>query len=343
MKIKNFLLNKKVSVIWVIFIPLMSMVLLSSFMMNRGFLPVSTEVATKPSVTVADCPVNMDQIRENKSAFVKPLLLTDVLIQDRSMSSLKSQLENYISQKISSNTFQIASIYVRKLDNGSYISINGNELYNPASLMKVAYLITYLKEAETKPSLLQKKIFFDKHFQEGNNQNIVSFSLKEKHNYTISDLLQAMIVYSDNDATALLQQNINSTIFKKLFVDLQLPAPPLQGEYFIGASDYAKFLRVLYSSTYLDAAFSEFAISLMLRSTFNEGICSTLDPSIPVAHKFGERVLNNVAQLHEFGIVYYNNSPYLIGVMVKGNSLAPLKQSLGEISGIVFKYMQSPS
>ena len=61
------------------------------------------------------------------------------------------------------------------------------------------------------------------------------------------------------------------------------------------------------------------------------------------AAKFGERILNSVAQLHEFGIIYYNNAPYLIGVMTKGNNLAPLKQAMGDLSGMVFRYMKTSS
>jgi len=100
---------------------------------------------------------------------------------------------------------------------------------------------------------------------------------------------------------------------------------------------------VSYTSSFLSPAASEYAINLLLQSSFKEGICRPLDPKIPVAYKFGERVLNSVAQLHVFGIVHYNNSPYLIGVMTKGNNLSPLKDTMGEISGIVFNYVQANS
>ncbi len=343
LKIKHLLLEKKIPVIWVLVLIIGGFFAMTSFVMNKQSALLAARQNPISEPAEKDCAVSMDQIREKRSAFIKPLLLTDVIIQDRSMSGLRTELQRFITQKVSNNTLQVASVYVRKMDNGAYISINENELFNPASLMKIAYLISYLKEEDLSPGKLQKKLYFDTHFKEGNNQNIVNFQLKEKSYYTISALLNAMIAYSDNDATALLMQNMNNSIFTKLFSDLQLPPPPQQGEYFIGTEDYAKFLRILYSSTYLKAGSSEYAINLLLKSTFKDGICSTLDPNIPVAHKFGERVLNNVAQLHEFGIVYYNNTPYLIGVMTKGGNLEPLKQTMGEISRIVYGYMQTNS
>ena len=340
---RHLLFEKRVPVIWVVVLAIVSIGSLSSFVLiQKNRTEKNTPVGVTTTV-VNDCISNMDQIREKRSRYIKPLLLTDVVVQDRAMSGLRTELQSYINQKVSANALQVASVYVRKMDNGSHLIINENEVFNPASLMKIAYLISYLEEEDLNPGKLQKRLYFDKHYTGGNNQNIVDFQLKEHSYYTVAELMHAMIVNSDNDATTVLMQNLNNTIFQKLFTDLQLPPPPMQGEYFIGTADYAKFFRVLYSSTYLSVKSSEYAIELLLKSSFKDGICSTLDPKIPVAHKFGERVLNSVAQLHECGIVYFNDSPYLICVMSKGNSLDPLKKVMGEISSLVFQYMKTNS
>lgn len=336
MKIKSLLFNVRVPLIWLLVVLVTSVgLVLSSFVNNKNAKP-STQSSAPP---VVDCDANMDLLRQKKSAFVKPLLLSDLLVQDRKMSNLKSELSAYLNQKQKANIITGASVYIRKLNSGSWIAINENEMYNPASLMKVAYLITFLKESESNPGLLSKKVYFNEHFTKGNNQNIVDFKLQEKRFYTIRELLEAMIVYSDNDATGLLTQNLNQQRFHKLFEDLGLQKPSTTGEYFINASEYARFFRILYNATYLNPENSELAVQLLLNSTFREGICKNLDPSIPVAHKFGERIINNVAQLHEFGIVYYRNEPYLIGVMGKANSLTPLKEMVSDVSGMVYAYM----
>ena len=55
-----------------------------------------------------------------------------------------------------------------------------------------------------------------------------------------------------------------------------------------------------------------------------------------MAHKFGERIIGNKIQFHEFGIVYIKNNPYLIGVMTKGASLKQLIEIVAEISRITY-------
>src|SRR6187549_2313828 len=133
-----------------------------------------------------------------------------------------------------------------------------------------------------------------------------------------------MVQYSDNDATLLLSQNMNVGIYNQVFVDLDLPPPPTAGEYFISALDFSKFFRVLYNASYLSPEYSEFALKLLTQSTFSDGIRAGVDGNIKIAHKFGERVIGNKAQMHEFGIVFYDGSPYLLGVLTKGSNLKEL-------------------
>ena len=208
--------------------------------------------------------------------------------------------------------------------------------YNPASMSKLIELITYLKEAEENPEILNKKIFFPRHFTQVSPQNIKDFQLKEKVSYTVSDLLTYMIKYSDNDATVLLNLNMNMRIYNQLFLDLKIPAPPSNGEFFITSADFSKFFRVLYNGTYLHPKYSEWGLRLLTTSTFKEGLQKGVDSTITIAHKFGERIIGNKIQFHEFGIVYINDNPYLIGIMSKGSSLNQLIEIAAEISRITF-------
>ena len=145
-----------------------------------------------------------------------------------------------------------------------------------------------------------------------------------------------MIKYSDNDATILLNLNINMRIYNQLFIDLKIPAPPSNGEYFITTADFSKFIRVLYNGTYLHPQYSELGLRLLTTSTFKEGLKKGVDSTIVMAHKFGERIIGDKVQFHEFGIVYINNDPYLIGIMTKGSSLKQLIEIVAEISRITY-------
>ena len=283
-----------------------------------------------------NCDNTMSQTRLKEYTLIEPLLLTDIFTESASLISLKTKIEQYISLKKSKQEVDDVSVYFRKLNNGSWFNINPNTTYNPASMSKLIELITYLKEAEENPEILDKKIFFPRHFTQVSAQNIKDFQLKEKVSYTVRDLLTYMIKYSDNDATILLNLNINMRIYNQLFLDLKIPAPPTNGEYFITSADFSKFFRILYNATYLQPKYSEFGLRLLTTSTFKEGLQKGVDSSIVMAHKFGERILGNKIQFHEFGIVYIKDNPYLIGVMTTGASLKQLIEVVAEISRITY-------
>ena len=298
-------------------------------------LKLKDAMAIQVSVT-QPCDNTMSEIRLKKYTLIQPILLIDVYNESPSLNPLRTKIDQYINQIKSNQKVDEVSVYFRKLNEGLWFSINPNSIYNPASMSKVIQLITYLKEAEENPEILNKKIFFSGHFSQVSQQNIKNFVLKEKVSYTVKDLLIYMIKYSDNDATILLNLNINMRIYNQLFVDLKIPVPPTSGEYFITTVDYSKFFRVLYNGTYLRPEYSEFGLGLLTLSTFNEGIRKGVDSSVVIAHKFGERIMGNKTQFHEFGIVYVNDDPYLIGVMTMGASLTQLTQIVAEISRITY-------
>jgi beta-lactamase class A len=70
---------------------------------------------------------------------------------------------------------------------------------------------------------------------------------------------------------------------------------------------------------------------------FRDGIIAKIPPDIKVAHKFGERGLKNSVQIHDCGIVYAPNYPYLICIMTRGSNMAENEELIAETSRIVFE------
>jgi len=298
----------------------------------------------KPKVIVeskpGDCVSFMKQIRLNRFNLIHPLLLTDLEVEDSRLQTLKHRVEELIEARKQNHAITSASVYVRSLNDGGWFAINPEETYIPASLQKVGIMMSYLKEVEHNPALLDYKIKFESHFSNLPKQNIKDFSLEEHQFYTVKDLLHYMIAFSDNDALNLLYKNMNNTTYNNLYTDIGLEVPNLErDDYTVSVKNFARFFRMLYSATYLSNDLSEMGLELLAQSTYRNGICRNLDPKIVVAHKFGERAYGVEKQLHEFAIVYANNQPYLLGIMTKGNDNIPLSDVLSEISDLVYTGM----
>jgi beta-lactamase class A len=288
-------------------------------------------------VRPADCAAQMDLMRVQGSSLVHPLVMADISEESSLLAPLKQQIQQCINDAKAAQKASEISVYFRRLNDGAWFSLYPNQSYNPASLIKVAFLVTFLKEAEVSPGLLNRKVHFDKR-NPASQQNIKDLQLRENQDYSIRMLLEYMIRFSDNDATELLQTRLNHSIFNQVFTELGIPVPDFTKEYFITPVDMSKFFRVLYNGTYLSREGSEFALELLTHSTFNSGILAGIsDPGTIVAHKFGERIIGNTAELHEFGIVYAGKDPYLIGIMTSGSNLQSLAEVLQTISRVSYQ------
>jgi beta-lactamase class A len=286
--------------------------------------------------------VQLNVLRQSHYKYTHPLLLLDLFPEDPSFTDLKSNVQSFISNEKNSGKLKSASVYVRKLGGGKWFSINPEEEYSPGSVMKLVMLLTYLRDSESNPSILDKKIQFSNHFSETPVQTIVSNPLQPNHVYTVKELLNSMIIDSDNDATALLNQNANMDIYFSLLKNLNLSVPTVsQQDYPLNVTQCSFFFRMLYASTFLSPEKSEFALDLLTKSKFKGGLTKSLPGDVTVAHKFGERNENGNFQLHETGIVYFDDSPYLITVMTKGNDQAFLSEVIEGVSNIVYDYMKA--
>lgn len=249
------------------------------------------------------------------------------------------KIQDLIKQEIAKKNVNHVSIYIRDLSNGPWIGFNEKEKFSPASLMKVPLLISFLKLAEINPEVLNKKVTIDQNQDsEGLEQNIVPLNKVEYgKTYTIGQLLNYMIEYSDNLATNTLLNNIDQNFLNKIYSDLNLNMPTENTENYMNVYDYASFFRILYNSTYLSREMSEYALSLLTKSTFRNGIVAGVPSNIEVSHKFGERVLaDNTKQLHDCGIVYRKNSSYLICIMTRGDDFDKMESSIQNFSKLIY-------
>lgn len=298
---------------------------------------------------VADISTNLpcDEVsivRDNSPSLTKPFLYADVSCESDALQSLKQQLTDYIDGQKAAGKISRASVYYKELNSLHWTSAYGSELYYPGSMMKVPLLMTILKQAQRDKSLLEQKI----QFQTTSKMKVfvpVQQPMEVGKFYSVQELLERMILFSDNDATSMLFSIYNKDLYDDLFLKLSIPVQDAEDLFYrISSADMSKFFRILYNASYLSSLYSEYALDLLTKSEFRQGIVQGIPSSTKVAHKFGERfTTSELVQLHESAIVYRGSASYVITIMTEGKNMDELKSALGALSKICFEQQKAQS
>lgn len=261
-------------------------------------------------------------------------------------------LDAVVSQDEQAGDITDASVYFNDLTSGQWASVNGKDKYYPASLGKVPIMIAYYEMAESSSSLLQAEGSYPTGLPNLNLQQEIppANAIIPGQNYTVEQLIEYMIKYSDNNAAATLTAMADPDNIASVYSDLQVP---LTSNVTASTSDimtvgqYATLFKTLYNATYLSRDFSEEALRLMTETTFTQGIVAGVPSSTVVSHKYGlvSYTDNNVPEqweLHDCGIVYAPGHPYLLCVMTKGTtSIVAQEKTIADISAVAYKEVES--
>lgn len=285
------------------------------------------------------------EVRQNGFEFINPLLECEVGEAELNQKYIpfEEEVKKLIQESVSDpEKSRMVSVYFRDLNNGPWFGMNENEDFSPASLLKVPLMIAYFKKAESDPAIFEKKLLFSGETRKGLSQNLKpGQSVENGKEYTVEQLMKLMIIYSDNDAMQLLLSNIDQDSLNKVYVDLGITIPDIRKpEDFMSVKQYASFFRILYNASYLNKENSERALKMLSEVEYKSGVVAGVPAGLKVSHKFGERELfvskSQVKQLHDCGIVYYPERPYLLCVMTRGDDFKELSDVISNVSGIVY-------
>jgi len=280
--------------------------------------------------------VTSENIRLGGYKYVSPLLECEQHegLGGANLTKLEVRLNDYVDSKKATGELVDAAIYFRELKDGGWFGINEREGYTPASLLKVPVMLAYFKAAEEDESILDNPNIFMNETEVIDQEFDPQQSLEVGKSYTNMELIERLIKYSDNDSLVLLGRDISSEKVEELVRDIGMTKQVNADENNISVRSYASVFRVLYNASYLSAEYSEKALSLLADSAFVKGIRKGVPENIEVAHKFGQRDINGVGvkQLHDCGIVYHPNGPYLLCIMTRGYDYDALGEILADIS-----------
>lgn len=238
------------------------------------------------------------------------------------------------------------SLYYRDMNNGQWIGVDEKDEFSPASLLKVPTMMAFLKSIESAPETLSKEIIIPDIRNPKVEQNIRfdgTINPGERHTYL--ETLASMIVKSDNVAAQTILSATDPKQIEKVFYSVGVPFTDTETEPILRVKDYAGFFRVLYNASYLNREMSELALEILSSTEYKDGIVAGVPSDIVVAHKFGERSLldksdgatiKGQTQIHDCGIVYLPEDPYLLCIMTKGDDFVAQEKVIQELSRFIY-------
>jgi len=283
-----------------------------------------------------------NQTRDTSYKYINPLIDFETVQSagNRELKELENDLEEYIEQQKEKGVTNL-SIYYKDLNSGAWIGIDEDEKFSPASLFKVPIMITLYKMAESDSKFLNNEIPF--HFDYVVEQNFdPESSLVQGQSYTVDEYIKQLILYSDNRVLEILSELMSSEQLDKIYLDLGISNPYTTGDpNNMNVKDYASFFRILYNASYLNKELSTKALELLSQTTYEKGIRKGVPSEITVAHKFGERTIEDEIaqekyQLHECGIIYHPQKPYILCIMTRGSNFEILETTLSKTSSLVY-------
>lgn len=233
------------------------------------------------------------------------------------------------------------TIYFEVLNTGANISVNPDLQILPASLTKLPLGMIAMKKVEKGEWTIDKE--FTVLPKDIDTTSVSKEPLISGKNYSVETLLEKMLQESDNTAFNIFNRNITREEYDSITENIGLDQL-FTREGKISAKEYSRLLRSLYYSSYLNEQYSQRLLEMLANSSIQELLVKGLPDGVKFAHKWGINGQEKV--FSDSGIVYLENRPYLISVMVQGHYANPesdhqrVKKLMEDISKQAYSYMK---
>ncbi len=217
------------------------------------------------------------------------------------------------------------SVIIKDLTHpGTEYSYSPAKQFAVASVIKIHVLAAALKACEEGKMALDQRVVITRHDITGGSGRIKSMAMPRE--FSVAELLQAMIAESDNTAAnkiinmmgfdyinaACRQLGTKGTVLRRHMMDFSQRRFGVEN--YTTAEDVSLVLEKAYHGTLVNLRASQFAMALLKYQKVNDRIPKYLPHGTVVAHKTGlERSV-----VHDAGIVFSPRGDYIICVMVKG-------------------------
>ncbi len=234
-------------------------------------------------------------------------------------------LEEAVRKRVKTFRGEIGLV-IRDLDTGWTFQVNPDLLFPAASMVKVPIMAACLKAAEEGQLSLADNMKLKRSDKAGGSG--VLRTRASGSAYTIEQLVELMITYSDNTAANMLIDLLGFDYLNRTFREMGLQQTNLSRkmmdfrsrdrgiENYTSAREMADILEKIYSRGCVCPSVSEKSLEFLKSQKVNDRIPRLLPKNTIVAHKTGlERLV-----CHDAGIVFTGNGDFLISVFTKTTS-----------------------
>ncbi|HLP49542.1 MAG TPA: serine hydrolase [Chitinophagales bacterium] len=329
-------MNKRVK--YLVFFVLGSLTALAGYFIGRlTFTQPNSDVPGKAVVRSSE----INEYRLGGYTYINPLLECDNYHPSplNSVAQMQQKVISYINTAKEQNKATFISVYFRDLNFGPWMGIHESEKFSPANLLRVPIMIAALKKEDAQPGFFKQQVKYNSRIIKPVDEPLSSSLIKPGAKYSIEDLVNRMILNSDYEAKALLEQQLDAGFIMTVMSDIGVNTAGNIDSILVSVRDYSGFFRLLYNATYLSRAMSEKALGILSTNNYDKGIAAGIPRGTQIAHKFSESAVTGSGQkqLHECGIIYLAGSPYLLCIMTRGNDNTQLSGIISDISRLVYE------
>ncbi len=276
---------------------------------------------------------------------IKPIVSAGTTRESTSFSPLKMQLEGWIDSLKKAGKVTAISVYIESLEDETWTVVNREEMFYPASFLKVPLMIGFLQKVQKNPALLEEVVVFERYGD--SSPNTVYFTPEKElvpgQKYKLREILEYMIEYSDNYASRFLSKYVEFEQVQKLFTDLSIKAAdPQRMAMKMNAVEFSAMMKSIFNASLLNAESSEYAAEILARCAFKDGFKKGLPSGTKMWHKFGEwNHPETEFELNESGVIFIKDKPYLLTVLTKGKDMRQLPGVIEVASRRVAGYLDN--
>ncbi|MCL6648712.1 MAG: class A beta-lactamase-related serine hydrolase [Chloroflexi bacterium] len=264
-----------------------------------------------------------------------PLLTTVAQAESRLVPPVPDRPDAMLAQLIAMTVADEPArfgVAVKHLLTGQYATVKGDEVFEAASLYKLAVMVElFFQEAEGSVALDAPLWGYAIIGADEVGRPIFG----EPMPFTLRELLEEMITLSDNAAAQYLLYRLGPQRINARMQALGLTATIVDWDTTTTPREMLRLLEGIAAGQLVSPAASAAMLEVLLRQRINDRIPQGLPAGVPIAHKTGN--LDGIA--HDAAIVYAPTGPFILVVL--SDDIGDLGRSYGVIqrlARLVYEY-----